>query len=112
MRYLEKEFVAGECQYLLNMGQKPGDETTLHFHDYPHNVIALTPIEIFAIVNGERVVVDADWGDVYTIQAGVEHKVVFKTEKGRFYCQFCRWGADGYRPAPKQWTGNPKPVTT
>lgn len=111
MRYLEKEFIAGECEYLLNMGEKPGDQTTLHFHDYPHNYIALTPADIEAKVNGEWVKVAADWGDIYTIQAGIEHRITFKTAKGRGYCGFARWGADGYRPNPKQWTGNPKPVT-
>jgi quercetin dioxygenase-like cupin family protein len=113
-RYLEKEFNSGELTFLLNRGVKAGDRTELHFHDFPHTLIALTPVEVEVWTeNGELIKAQTDLGGrVYTVQAGRKHRITFLTDDGAFFCTFARWGKSGYRSDPKRWTGNPEPVVT
>jgi hypothetical protein len=112
VRELAKEFNSGELHMFLNTGVKAGDCTDIHQHDYPHTLFAVTPVKLEVWLDDEVRVVAADLGShFYTVQAGRAHRLTFLTDNGAFYCTFSRWGASGYRPDPKRWTGNPEPVT-
>jgi len=102
-RIFDGAFEHGELKFLPNQLVGEGAETVLHFHNHPHVLLAYPgkpgeeiEYELYAIVNGEEVLVPMDpWGFRY-VEANVEHK--FRLKKGsygRFVCFFCRYNRDG-----------------